>query len=386
MPKSNIIQRLFKARANLLEKHPFFGRLLLGLNFGLAECGTAYTDMRNIVFDPAFAGRLSDKELQFVLLHEVYHCVLKHCTRGKTLRQHLYNIACDIVVNSCIMETLCVSEFYVDGSPAIHIAPDGKEGREYTAEEIYHMLFTASPEQIEEQYGSSGFDTHIIWERLMASGLEAIWDKAVADAAKSVGSGTGIPNGLQRYFNEIRHEPRNNWRQILHDFIQNTRCDYSFFVPDKRYQGDIIMPSFIENDACGSVENLWFLIDTSGSVSSDALAEAYEEIRQAADQIDYLSGKLSFFDTAVSEPVSFDSVPELMRIQPVGGGGTSFRSIFNALDLYFADENPCAILIITDGYATFPEEEASMNIPVIWIIVDSDIAPPWGEVIHISSK
>ena len=38
--------RLTALRADLLNRYPFFGRLLLHLQFGYAACGTAYTDMR----------------------------------------------------------------------------------------------------------------------------------------------------------------------------------------------------------------------------------------------------------------------------------------------------------------------------------------------------
>ena len=49
---------------------------------------------------------------------------------------------------------------------------------------------------------------------------------------------------------------------------------------------------------------------------------------------------------------------------------------------YF-DEMPRAIIIITDGFAEFPDEKVSKDIPVFWIITDSNVQPPWGESIHI---
>lgn len=87
------------ARARLVQRHPFFGKLLLRLRYRFAPCGTACTDMENIIFDIDFLGKLSDSELEFVLLHEVMHCVLQHCLRGKGKINLIYNIACDIVVN-----------------------------------------------------------------------------------------------------------------------------------------------------------------------------------------------------------------------------------------------------------------------------------------------
>ena len=134
------MKRITDLRAALVAEYPFFGRLLLHLTPALADCGTACTDMKRIIFDPLFVGRLSDPELKFVILHEVMHCVLKHCLRGRTLDGFLYNVACDIVVNSLVLEAAGLLSFTVAGEEPMHLAPDGQEGRIYTAEEVYAML------------------------------------------------------------------------------------------------------------------------------------------------------------------------------------------------------------------------------------------------------
>lgn len=388
-PKNRVFPRLIRVRTGLVKDLPFFGRLLLRTPFGFAGCGTAYTDMHNIVFDPSFADRISDEEIRFVLLHEIYHIVLLHPLRGRGLLHSVYNVACDIVVNSLILGMMSVPEFSVDGCPAMHLTPKGDEGRNYTAEQVYEMLLKQPGSRSKTPDDGKGIDLHSVWSALPESEkqrLEAVWNNAVREAAQHAGTGTGIPEGLRRYYEEVLHAQRNDWRQLLHDFIQNRRFDFDLTRPDKRYQGEFILPSFVENDLGGTVENLWFLIDTSGSISDESIAEAFEEIRQASEQIDRLSGLLSFFDTTVSEPVPFESVEELKEIKPVGGRGTSFHAIFRALDDFFPEDLPCAILIITDGYAAFPEESAAKDIPVIWIIVNSEINPPWGTVLHINSS
>ena len=148
-----LLNRIVNLRTETLRTRPFFGRLLLHLKIGFAESGTAYTDMKQIVFDPSFAGPMSDDELWFLMMHELMHCVLHHCTRGEGLDPLLYNIACDIVVNSLIEETLGVTDFIVAGQPAMHLAPNKKEGRVYTAEQVYEMLQKASPKTLQQMYG-----------------------------------------------------------------------------------------------------------------------------------------------------------------------------------------------------------------------------------------
>ncbi len=386
MDDRSISKMLTDARARVLQEYPFFGRLLLKLSFGTAQCGTAFTDMRRIVFDPVFVGRLSADEIKFVLVHEVLHCVLKHCTRSSGKQHFVYNIACDIVVNSTMLEMYRRDDIIIDGEPLMHLAPNGREGREYTAEEIYNMLMKMTLDRVEKLYGGGTLDNHAVWEELHDATLEDIWNHHLREAVAACKERSGVPQFLERYLKEIDRSPRTNWRQVLHDFIRFDRGDYDFSRPDNRYAGDILLPSFCEEMDGGKVERLWFFADTSGSVSDEAVSVAYEEIKQATVQIGNLSGMLSYFDCTVSDPVAFESLEDIASVRPVGGGGTSFRAVFEKVKEYAEqDESPNVIIIITDGYDEFPEEEAALGIPVIWIIVDSEVVPPWGTYAFIST-
>ncbi|MBQ6885224.1 MAG: hypothetical protein IJN56_05755 [Clostridia bacterium] len=387
MDEKTLYKKLYFARASILNRYPFFGRLLFRVKFGFAQCTTAFTDMRRIVFDPLFAEKLNAEEIMYVMIHELLHCALKHCTRGFSKQKFIYNVACDIVVNSTILEMYSVDDIVIDGESMMHLAPDGKEGRIYSAEEVYSMLMKLTPKEFMNLYGDGNvLDNHNFWDELDDTTLEDLWNNHVQEVVKSCGVGTGIPNFLARYLKEVDHNPRTNWRQILHDFIQFDRSDYDFSQPDKRYSSEFILPSFCENIEGSKVEKLWFLVDTSGSVSDDALSVAYEEIKCATEQIGNLSGMLSFFDYTVSEPQEFESFEDILSIKAIGGGGTNFAAIFKKLKEY--DEQgdlPNAIIIITDGYDKFPKEEAALGVPVIWIIVDSDVIPPWGAYAYIST-
>ena len=383
-------RRLCGLRAQVINRYPFFGRLLMRLRFRFEECGTAATDMTFLYIDIDFLNKLSDSEAEFVLLHEVMHCVLSHCTRGKGKLPLLYNIACDIVVNSFILETLGVTEFRIDGSNAMHLAPDGIEGREHTAEEIYQMLL---------QSGSAGngdgdgdgtpmegkgakIDSHDIWSEIEARQAEEQWGQHLREAAAH-GAGIGnVPVGMRRYLNEIRRTPTTNWRQLLQDYIRYDRSDYDFMRPDRRYT-DVLLPSFQDEMFGETVRALWLIVDASGSVDDEMLADVMGEIYAAYTQLDNISGHIGFFDSQLYPLQPFEDYDELAAAHPVGGGGTSFHVIFDYLAEVPDDERPELILIFTDGYAYFPPEDAALGVPVIWLIKDSDVEPPWGNCIHI---
>ena len=378
-------RRITETRVGLVQRYPFFGKLLLRMKMRFAECGTACTDMDSILFDVDFMEKLKDAELEFVMLHEVMHCVLKHCIRGKGKVPLIYNIACDITVNSFILEILGIPEFSIGSEPVMHLAPDKAEGRLYTADKIYEMLLQDEDmKQLSEMYQKGAFDFHGIWEDIDAQATSELWDKHIRDAAKTAGMiGSGIPNGIRRYLDEVVHTPKTNWRQLLHDFIQYDKSDFDFTASDRRFQGDYLLPSFCENVFGDSVKGLWLFVDASGSVSDKELNVLMKEIYSAYEQVENISGRISFFDTQISEPIAFESLEELNAVKPVGGGGTSFVNIFKYLHGLEEDQLPDIILIFTDGYAAFPEEDAAMDIPVVWLILDSPVEPPWGNTIHL---
>lgn len=387
MDEREIFNKISEAKLTVLLKYPFFGRLLLRLRFGTANCKTAFTDMRRIVFDPQFANRLSQEEIVYVLIHEVLHCALKHCTRGAGKQHFIYNVACDIVVNSIILKMFDRKKLMIDGENMMHTAPDGKEGREYSAEEVYMQLLKMSLCDFERKYGGGeGIDCHDVWGDIEdTSTVEDLWKNHLKEAA-GCSLGSGIPDYLERYLKEVESTPRTNWRQLLHDFIQFDTSDYDFTRPDKRYLQDVILPSFCEDIFGSRVEKIWFFVDTSGSITDEAVATAYDEIKNATEQIGNLSGMVSFFDAKVSEPIAFDSFDDLRDVKPIGGGGTSFFAVFEKLKEYEKENGlPNAIIIITDGFAPFPKEEAALGVPVIWLITDSSVTAPWGVGVYISS-
>ena len=93
-PNTKVLKRLSEARTRLLLSYPFYGYLLLRLDFELGDCKTAQTDMKSITFDPSFVKKLSDKEIDFVIMHEVLHCALGHCMRATGKKQYFYNKDC----------------------------------------------------------------------------------------------------------------------------------------------------------------------------------------------------------------------------------------------------------------------------------------------------
>lgn len=505
-----IIKRLQNARLSLLSKQPFYALLLLHMKFALdISCETAYTDGERIAFNPDFMDKISDKELEFVLMHEVLHAALGHPLRKQSdYDLECYDKACDIVVNSNILysfnmdiKSITLKNFGV----AMHKTPSGKHGYKLTVEEVYAELLKASgkkqknkktngisvsggnsigkadgdfsdcgtggldesnpnnnndakgkadsqgenlgatsggnqknkspkngggketssgedigevtdddlnnliadllkgravhgkvdtntsvaEDKIENSEKQGEVDDHSFWNGDEEDNIgRDTWLNRMIDATDIIAQSTGgkgrgtMPLAAERIINELKN-PTLDWRTILNDFVQEEICDYSFSPPDKRMEeSPFFLPDFNEKDE--SVKDILFMIDTSGSMSESQITECYSEIYGAIRQFDgKLQGKLGFFDAVVVEPIPFEDEEEFKIIRPIGGGGTSFDIIFEYVEKEMEEEPPVSIVILTDGYAPFPDESKANGIPVLWIINNNDVNPPWGKVARI---
>ncbi len=405
MKVKNTVRRMTEERALLIKNNPFFGHLSMGLQLACAPCKTACTDGSRLIFDPAFAEKLSDQELQFVILHEVLHCVFRHCIRGKGLHSVLYNIACDIVVNSTILAMWGQESMMIAGEKAMHLAPDGKEGREYNAEEIYQMLIhqnhtngisqmqtaqnnankSSQMQTDNEGFEKSSFDRHDIWQGICDKAqLQDNWNRKIQSAFRQCGDSTGMPQQVRTIVQDIARRSGLNWKQLLHDFLQSDTYDYNFLPPDRRYAfSDFYLPAYNMDEEHQTADDIWICIDTSGSVTGEELTCTMAEILDAMRQAG-LKGRISFFDSNITEPEPFEFENDLKNLTAQGGGGTSFHIIFRYLKEKLYPDLPRAILIFTDGYARFPGQKAALDVPVLWLICKGGNADvPWGQVIQL---
>ena len=434
-------KKILMSRMRLLVNHGFYGILLLHVKFRLTDeieiAGFGVDKNEYYIFiNPKILDNISDAEIDHILMHEILHIALQHDKRGQDLMPEKFNIACDIVIESNILKSfdMDINSIFLSFNGGIqeHLAPNGNEGYLYTAEEVYNMLDlipgdpikgpgsvhvdkNGNPGQSQEKNAGadknrnsswkqdkedkihgqnpSGFDIHGVIEDNDIEdsdiSLKDIWDKHLADACESIsirdaitGRGT-IPLLAERMWEEMR-KPQTDLRTILNDFVQEEICDYSFAPPDRRFdESPFFLPDFNEKDE--TVEDVLFMIDASGSMSNKDITAAYCEIKGAIEQFNgKLKGWLGFFDAEVIEPIPFENVEEFSVIRPKGGGGTDFEIIFEYVMEHMQDKLPASIIILTDGFAPFPQEKLAGGIPVLWLLNNEKVNPPWGKVSRIT--
>lgn len=414
-------KKIISARALLLRNNPFFALLLMHMRFvavpGMEQIST---NGETIFFSPEMMKKYSQNEVCSLLCHQVLHVLMGDIWRPLTLKGDEFHYERDIVVDAELKACGVGANYvYVRSIPDKEIYDDewgfviDKETHrhmvdtdEFWSYELYdvengvvileatddiwaqyneHTLAKSSFHSQSSQKGNAGMggcaqkdEKGHSASRGQHSQLRSLWNKL----AQKYGKQGNMPLGIMRSFTNKRIG-RLDWRKLLADFIQEETFDYSFCPPDKR-SDDIgfFLPDY--NDKDFVVQDILFMVDASGSISESDLNEAYAEIQHAIDLFDgNLTGWLGFFDADVTEPLPFASADEVSKIVPYGGGGTDFRPIFEFIARRYSGKLPACLIIYTDGFGTFPSKSATLGVPILWLINNDEVTPPFGKVARV---
>ena len=153
-----VLDKVIVARVGLLLRHPFFGNMATRLRIESCDdwCPTAATDGRHLYYNTQFFNTLSEKQIEFVIAHEILHCAFDHLDRRQDRDPHLHNIACDYLVNN-----LLVREKIGEKVTQIPIFQDYKyEG--WSSEQVYDDLYN-NCEKIDLDKLGELLDEHLDW-------------------------------------------------------------------------------------------------------------------------------------------------------------------------------------------------------------------------------
>ena len=393
--REDVLDRIIVARVGLLLRHPFFGNMATRLRIEPADewLPTAATDGRHLYFNTQFFNAMDNKEIEFVIAHEILHCVYEHMMRREDRDPKLYNIAADYVVNNLLVRDR------IGAKPKIVDCFQDFKYDKWTSEEVYEELFKNAKKIDISQLGEL-LDEHIDWDsedgdkdgdkdgkggrpRLSKEDLRQIRDEikeAMIQAAQSAGAGN-TPGEIQRMIKELT-EPKMNWRQLLRQQIQSTiRNDYSFARPSRKgWHTGAILPgmNFDQTiDICVS-------IDMSGSISNEQGSDFLGEIKGIMDEFKDYNIKVWCFDTKVynEDDFSADNGRDIGEYQVMGGGGTDFDCNWSYMKKH--DIQPKKFIMFTDGYpfGSWGDESYCDTIFIIHSNHNKALEAPFGVTAH----
>lgn len=370
----------------------------------------------NMFFNREFIDKLDDDELLGVILHETLHLALYHNVRNVDKNMKLWNIACDLEVNS-IIDSM---KFKL---PEGGLMPqrDFKLESRLSAENYYDAIYKEIENQKKNGKGKGGggfsiegigtLDDHSQWSKTESESemVKQMVDTVVKPAiqknendinrssikdniTEALREVSGKKNRSARYGDQpgnyiskinVTGNGKVKWNYILNRLIRRTlSSNYipSFKRTSRRY-GELVKGK-IKNH---KIDSIVVAVDTSGSINRDLHERFMEEIilirRMFKIEIRYIQ-----CDTEVTQDIKLKRYTNVENIAIKGGGGTDFRPVFD----YIKQKNykPNAILYFTDGQGTYPEKS---NIDTLWIIDSEDslsygCKPPFGYKLFLDEK
>ena len=439
------------ARAQLMLRHPFVGRLGIQIPFVAVNDSRIHTIATNgkvIYIRPEWICSKPPVTLAAIVAHSIWTAALCHSFRRGDTDYHRFDIASDIeVYNLLRVEKItmarkpdCADLFpqYLPVEKLLEKLPDVNAPRSFDADvHLYTAGVVSIPplpvdekkekkqeeeqkqncensdsaaDQKEDQHDGSGSRSDngekqqgksdkggtITAEMPSRSGeaeefheadcecdpsMREVWRQRIIEAGQHYRMTYGSLPGELAMLVESFQEGKINYLQLLRRYLGQCSGGESHWLPPARrfvWQGQYL-PSRINPQL-----EIVVAVDTSGSIDKVQFQNFIGEIYSIVRQLENYHLTLIQCDSKIQNVQIYspeNPLKDAAAIKIYGGGGTSFRPVFE----YIKEKkiNPRVLLYYTDGAGRFPEKAPAY--PVIWALSDN-VKVPWGKKILISPK
>ena len=364
-------RKVGKAKSLLILDHPFFGTACTKRPIIYTDTvpTAAMSATGQMYMNVDFCAPLTVQQLMFLLAHEAMHYMLAHGLRRGHRDPKAWNIAADKVINDTLIDA-GVGDF-IDGG----ITLDG--AREMAAEALYDENDDGDGEgpgglgnDIGDPTDADGqpLDDATIHQLEAEAKIDAIQS---AKAAKAVGK---LPASIERIIEELVNVST-PWYDILERFMAGKIKDgYSWNRPNRRFIArNIYIPG---TDYVPKMGPVVIGVDTSGSIGDDEIAMFNAHINRIIDTCNPEVVHVVYCDYDVAGVDEYTPEDFPVTIQSKGGGGTSFKPVFDWIDNNAID--PECVVYLTDGYGD--QSEFTTNHETVWLTTGTE-AFDWGHVI-----
>jgi len=362
------------ARFSLLlrKAYPFLGELCLRVGKYRKEMrNLAATDGLNLYLNVEKLNELPEESLNFVLLHELFHIILRHTFPKNALfyEKPYWNIGFDLTANWLIMSL--ERELKQKGLPAIPVtntilSPDGLSC-DPSNKIVESFIEQAKQQGILSEFppifieiawksfktivanNSFIFDILDIKDGIADPPTDAEIETLLIDCAKSAGK-DGLPWSLRHLMDELSVGRKLPWFLILKRYLEAGKDseDHDFCPPDKRmlYSG-MILPGVVD---CGETLNdALIILDVSGSISKEELLAQIWQISSILVELEFSGSIISFGSKVYQEAKLQDKLSLKNFIDGLEvGGGTNWAYVVRYVKEKKKRTKP--IIVFTDGY------------------------------------
>ena len=358
--------------ARLLMREPFFAALSRRID-KIATTAIPTAGVRvnpdsaqfELMYNPEFMGKLGDRHMQGVLMHEFYHLIFEHVTSRKPADglKRIDNIAMDLSIN-CHISDYLPSEATpgpeINGQAMKACIPGEGMFKDLPSFKTYEWYLEALKDMADGEDGEGGeggglgdmdsMDSHDDFgdvdgttQEIAKERLKESIKKAAEEAEKSRNWGT-VSHSMRTEIME-RIATKIDWRKVLRYFVKTSQRADKRSTPrriNKRY------PRVHPGKRVRRHAKIAVSIDQSGSVDDAMLTAFFSELNKLAEIAEFT---VVPFDTEVAESkVYVWKKGQSKKTERVLTGGTCF----NAPTKYVNDREFDGHIVLTDMMAPKP--------------------------------
>ena len=426
------------ARSLLIVRLRFLDIAIGRLELVPADGGTLATNGNRIVYSPMHVVRSYKSETEKPArdyLHMVLHCIYSHMFVGSLESPELWDLACDIAVESTINDLgLDVTDSSRKSAQAAETSRLLTEVNMLTAEKLYHHFLTSGMYDAEIARLSELFraDDHSCWHgpkprRSDSSDEKDLNDKSsmydedddftidmplpeIGEEWKEIAE--KVEDALETFFKEQGNEEgglvqnlkavnreKYDYAAFLKKFsvlgetlgVNDEEFDYIFYTYGLKLYENLPLVEPLEYKESRRIREFVIAIDTSASTSGDLvqkfLQKTYNILKSTESYFSRVNIHIIQCDADIQEHVKITSEEEFDRyinsMDILGLGGTDFRPVFRLVDdLIEAGEfsDLRGLIYFTDGYGTFPAYKPDYQ--TAFVFLDDEYrdpeVPPWA--------
>ena len=415
--------RMSDCVTELLRKQPFFGSLVLRLPLRADPTRkTLASDGQEIRYSPDWVAETDAHLIETAMARVVMACALKHHTRRGERDPERWQTASQLVTHALLRdagftlppeaeawEDLSVEQAYdrlpepgeddsgdeanasqnaggagagVGGQPPPGDSEDGNPQGDDGASDAPPSHDPSGTGEVMDADSRAGEGPGSGEAPVDTTAEEQAWDEAMHQALSIAKAESQVPGGVEETVRNA-HVSTLDWRTLLRRHMTDAaRRDYSWSAPNRRFiDSGLYLPSIRSE----GIDTIAVIIDTSGSVPAQTLAEFWAELREVVDEIRPEKVFVLQVDAALQDAAEYgpDDLPDEIALK--GRGGTDFRPGFEWFDKQGI--RPTLCLYFTDmECSSYPEPEPCFRVFwVNWGVSPSDQnREPWGERIDIA--
>lgn len=377
-----------------------------------ADAERIASDGRMIYFHPGYLAKLYAQDRRMVnrmYLHLVLHCLFHHLTGQKNREKELWDISCDIAVESVIdqWKTGAVSLYGTAFRKDIYKRLR-KDLKVLTAEGIYKRIREWELTEAEIKHIGEEFvmDSHSFWsakdQPKMQQEIQNQWqdisEKMELDMETFSQEMSADAGDMVRQM-QIENRERYDYREFLKKFavlkeeigVDEDSFDYVFYTYGLRMYGNMPLVEPQEWKEVKKVEEFAIVIDTSMSCSGELVKKFLEETYGILKEEETFLHKVNIHIIQCDEKVQEDKkirdekeLKEYMEhLELKGEGGTDFRPAFEYIARLMEEGEFYSlkgVLYFTDGQGIYPKKKPPFETAFIFMEEEYEDAqvPPWA--------